>query len=213
MKSEQDIEADLLKMVNDHYYSEDYELEWSSKHYAEALSEDERDLLDQVLIRKLTSDPNLAYVTIVTRLERPALTPYLATLLEKEPHSTAMSRSLLTALTHQPDEQAFSAVERFMDSDQEGEALTCLARMNFDRVLPHLRWAMQKDHLHNFCLHILHEYMRHKGLEALLHKVQELTQPERERLVPHLRKILTSKRGEFNPFADAELDALLAVLI
>ncbi len=213
MKTPTDIGKDVDRLIEGHYYSEDYELEWAGKAYVDSLSEDERRVFEAVMVQRLSSKPGLADVSVCARLALPSLTPSLAALLDKEPHSSAMSRALLAALAQCPDERAYAAVERFMESEQEGEALACLARMNFKRALPHLRWAMQKDHLHNFCIHALHEYMRHAGMDALLESVRKLVEPNRDVLTPHLRKILTSKKGSFNPFSEEELDAVLAALI
>lgn len=212
MKTHEDIDEDLRRLLEGHYYSEDYELEWAAKYYYEGLAPVERERFEGVMVRRLTGNPGLADLALCARLALPSLTPLLAGLLDKETSSTASSRAILTALSNQPDQKAFDSVERFMESEQEGEALVCLARMNFERALPHLRWAMQKDHLHNFCIHALHEYMKASGMENLLTGVRALVAPDNDRLAPHLRKILMSKKGRFNPFTDDELAHILATL-
>lgn len=212
MKTRETIEAEIERMVAGHYYSEDYELEWSAKTYYDGLSEAEQELFQGVMIARLTGDAGMADISIVTRLGVAAFTPHLAALLDRQAHSSAMSRALLAVLSHQPDEQAYVAVERFLDSELEGEALTCLARMNFHRTLPQLRWAMQKAHLHNFCIHALHEFKQHLGMEALVKAVKQLVEPDADALGPHLAKILRSKSGAYNPFSPEEIEELLAVL-
>lgn len=213
MKSQTDIISDLNRLVEAHYYSEDYELEWAGKAYYDELTEEDRKRFEEVLVQRLSGRPSLSDISVCTRLGRPSLTPILANLLDREANSSAMSRAILAALSHQPDEMAYVSVERFMDSEQEGEALCCLARMNFRRALPHLRWAIQKEHLHNFCLHALHEFKREVGLETLAESVRELISPDPDRLSPHVRKILTSKQGRYNPFAEEELELLSALLV
>ncbi len=212
MKTRETIEADIERMVAGHYYSEDYELEWSGKAYYDGLTGPEQELFQGIMIARLSGRPGLADVSVVTRLGVPAFTPHLAALLDREDSSSAMSRALLAVLSHQPDEQAYMAVERFLDSELEGEALTCLARMNFHRALPHLRWAMQKAHLHNFCIHALHEFKQHLGMEALLEAVKKLVEPDADALGPHLAKIMRSKSGAFNPFTAEEIEEVLTVL-
>lgn len=212
MKTEDDIQADLDTLVQGHYYSEDYELEWAAYHYYEDLRPEEREPFEGAMVRRLSGHPGMADISLCARLGMPVLTPLLAGLLDREERSSSTSRALLTALSHQPDEQAYVSVERFMESEQEGEALLCLARMNFQRTLPHLRWAVQKEDLHNFCIHALHEYKQKAGMGKLSDAIRELVEPDRDVLAPHLQKILTSKSGRFNPFDADELERLMALL-
>jgi hypothetical protein len=213
MKNADDIQADLVKLVEAHYYSEDYELEWAAKRYYDDLTDAEQITFEGVMLRRLTAQPGIADVSLCARLGNRSLTPFLAALLDRQETSNAMSRALLAALAHQPDEQAYPAVERFLDSEQEGEALLCLSRMNFHRTVAHLRWAIQKDHLHNFCIHAFHEQMKHAGMDALLEGMKKLIEPDAARLTGHVKKILTSKSGPFNPFSDEELELMVAALI
>lgn len=213
MKTTTDIEQDLDQLVQSHYYSEDYELEWAAKNYYDQLAPEEQDHMAAVLLTRLSGDASLSDVTIATRLGLSSLTPSLASLLNREGSSSAMSRAILVALSHQPDERAYEAVERFMDSDQEGEALVCLCRMNFQRALPHFRWALQKNHLHNFCLHALHEVKLEAGLDRVKKMVELILESDRNALAPHLKKIIHSKSGSFNPFSIDELEALTVLLI
>jgi len=213
MKNADDIQADLDRLIESHYYSEDYELEWAAKRYYDGLSDPEQIALEGVMVRRLTAQPGIADISLCARLGSRSLTPFLSALLDRQETSNAMSRAILAALAHQPDEQAYPSVERFLDSEQEGEALLCLSRMNFHRTVSHLRWAIQKDHLHNFCIHAFHEQMKHMGMEALLEGLKTLVEPEAARLTGHVQKILTSKSGSFNPFTDEELELIMAALI
>lgn len=199
-------------MVHGHYYSEDYELEWAAKSYFESLRPDERGVMESVLIRRLSGPSGIADVSMCTRLGLPALTPFLVARLEKEDDSSTVSRAILAALSNQPDEQAYSAVERFIDSELEGEALQCLARINFRRAMPHMRMAIQKDHLHNYCLHAIHEFVRREGVQSGAEVLREIIEPNEEWLARHTEKILMSKQGRFNPFSDQELAYLMATL-
>lgn len=213
MKTADDIEADLRRLAESHYYSEDYELEWAGKTYFDQLTKPEQDVFEQVMIRRLSGQPDLSDVALCTRLGLPSLTPYFARLLDRETMSTAMSRALLVALSNQPDRAAYGSVERFMESEQEGEALACLSRMHFARSMGHLRRAIQREHLHNFCLHILHEHMRHVGMELFLKALHQLIEPDAATLRLHLLKILTSKEGSFNPFTAEELETIMAEVL
>jgi len=201
MKSETDIEGDLDGLIQAHYYSEDYALEWAAKHYYDTLQGDEQQAFEAVLIRRIRSNPELSEVSLCVRLALPAV---LAGLLDEESESSSISRAVLTALTHHPDARAFEAVERFIDSEQEGEALMCLARMDFRRALPYLRRLMQKDNAHNFCLHALHDRAQAVERAVWLDDLDELVAPDPAMLSAHVRKVLKSTEGPYNPFS-AEL--------
>ncbi len=213
MKTRDTIEADIAGLVTSHYYSEDYELEWAAKVYYDALEPWERECFQAIMLERLAgARPGLADVTMVTRLRVPAFTPHLVAWLNRQDSGSTTSRALLTVLTLQPDEQAYASVERFLDSELEGEALTCLARIDFQRTVPALRWAMQKEHLHNFCIHALHEFKERYGMDALLEMVGQLVAPDPGVLGPHLAKVMRSKRGAFSPFSSGEVEQVLPIL-
>jgi hypothetical protein len=209
MKTRADIEQELERLVVQHYYSEDYELEWAAKSFFDGLSQAEQELFEGVMIERLSGQPGLVEITLATRLHLPSLTPFLVSLLDQETSSSSTSRALIAALARNADVQAYAAVERFLDSEQEGEALACLARMDFHRTLPYLRRAVQQEHLHNFCLHAMHDFMVQAGIEALREALQKMVEPEGAALARHVRKILTSKAGAFNPFTEEELKRLV----
>ncbi len=212
MKTDDQMEADLHAMIQGHYYSEDYELEWAAKNYYDELAAREKQSFENLLYRRLSSNPDLSAVTMCARLGLVALAPMLAGLLEEESATSAMSRALLQAISHIPGEAAYESVERFMDSEQEGEALLCLTRMNFGRALHHLRRAMRKGHLHNFCLHALHAHYKKVGRTVFRFDLARLVEPDPKQFKPHLKKILLSNRGAFNPFEAAELEEWIALL-
>ncbi len=212
IKSCEAIAADLARMETSHYYSEDYELEWAAKSYFDTLTVVEQERFIALMQERLSQQAGMADIAICARLQNPALTLLLADRLNEQEVSSSTSRALLAALSHQADEAAYSAVERFIDSELEGEALMCMARMNFQRALPHLQWALKQDHLHNFCLHAMHEYMRREGMDALLSALRSLVALDRDRLTAHLRKVMGSKQGPFNPFTATELDIVAGAL-
>lgn len=211
-KTAAEIEQDLDAMVQSHYYSEDYELEWAAKNYFDGLETPQKKIFENVVYRRLSSTPDLSTVTLCARLGLSSLAPLLAGLLREESTTSVLSRAVLHALSRTPGDQAFDAVERFMDSEQAGEALTCLARMNFDRSLHHLRRTMQEDHLHNFCLHVLYERYKKVGKAEFPMDLARLVDPEPKRFVPHLKKIFLSNTGAFNPFEATELEEWMTLL-
>lgn len=212
MKTRDEIKQELEQLVLKHYYSEDYELEWAAKSFFDALSQPEQELFEGVMIERLSGAPDLVDVTLAMRLHLPSLVPFLIAWLDQETQSSTTSRALIAVLGQYADVQAYAAVERFLDSEQEGEALACLAQMDFQRTLPYLRRAVQQEHLHNFCLHAMHHFMLRNGIEALCEALQQMAAPEMPVLTRHVRKILTSKEGPFNPFTEDELKMLISRL-
>ncbi len=213
MKTRDQIAEEVRALTHEYYYREDYELEWAAKAYVDSLAEEEKHEFDAIMTERLTASPGLDDVALCARTGRMALSSYLVAQLEKEKTTSSVSRALLSVLTRQPAQEAFVAVERFLDSDQEGEALECLARIDFERALPYLRRAVQQDHLHNHCLHAMHMYMQEKGMDALVIALRTLMDPEPARLSAHVRKIIYSKQGDFNPFSEQDLLALTKDLI
>lgn len=101
---------------------------------------------------------------------------------------------------------------RFVDSDQENEALRALARIDFARALPHFISALRRDPQRDLCLHILHDRAKCVGLPALAAELRQLVVQPAPELGGRLALALRAKRAPFNPFAEADLAILLAAL-
>jgi len=212
MKTRDEIKQELDRMIQRHYYAEDYELEWEAHRVYKTYAPEEQQRMVSVLIERLTSDPCLATVTVCKRIPVPELAPILAVALDREQRATSQSRAILATLLRADHPAAYDSVERFVESEQEGEALACLARWDFGRTIPHLRRAMEREDLHNYCLHILRDRAVTAGLDTLKRDLNHLMGMDPDRWKPHVRKILTSAQGNYNPFPEQELKELLASL-
>jgi len=212
MKTRDEIKNEMDQMIRHHYYAEDYELEWEARRIYDAYHPDERAHMVSVLIERLTSDPCLATVTLCKRLPVPELAPILAVVLDGEQRATSQSRAILATLLRSDHPAAYDSVERFVESEQEGEALTCLARWDFGRTIPHLRRALEREDLHNYCLHILRDRGATVGMDTLMQDLRNIMGNDPARWRPHIRKILASAHGAYNPFTEQELKQLTEAL-
>lgn len=208
MKTENEIDQEIEEIIQAHYYSEDYDLEWSIRNYRDQLSADEQSLFDDLLVKRLTDDPSIVHITFCARITDPRFVPLLCDLLDKETAISQRSRALIAALRHYRHPEVFRAVERFVDSDQEREAITCLAAVDFDRFRPYFIRAMNKDHLRDTCLHILHAHKKRIGLHPLSDLLREWTKTYAAMSADRLGVVLDCKQGEYNPFSIDEIKAL-----
>lgn len=212
MKSRAQIADELVALVQRHYYSEDFELLSAARAYHEQLDPAEREALRDVVAGRLLQEGTLVDVLLCSALEIPEAAPRLASLLLREESASQMSRALIQALQHYGGDEAYRAVERFLDSEQESEALRALAAIDFVRALPHLARLLDQEHHLDTCLHILYERRKRVGLPRLLHELQAASALQPRLLRDRLRRSLRAKTGEYNPFSEADLRALEAIL-
>lgn len=215
MKSAQEIENDLVALERNHYYSEDFEWLSAVRAYRDSLSEAERETLSEAVLRRLLKEGSMTDILLCSIIPVPSAAPVLAAKLDREFVPSQLTRALITALSHYKGDDVFRAVARFVDSDQENEALRTLALIDFAKALPYVARALLKEHQADLVLHILHDrYKTHPSIERLAAELRAFAagwgDPD---FVPRLRRALTSKREPYNPFTIEELtrlDALLA---
>lgn len=212
MKSRDDIARDLQELVARHYYSEDFELLSAVRVYRDGLAPAERDDLGAVALDRLFREGSIVDVLVCSVLDLPSAAPVLAARLDREHAPSQMSRALIVALQGHSGDDAFRAVERFLDSEQEHEALQALARIDFRRAAPYLLRALHDDHRLDLCLHILHDRRKRVGLDALGRDLRALAGPHPAHFRARVARALHAKEGPFNPFSDDERRDLLAAL-
>ena len=137
----------------------------------------------------------------------------LAEELDRQSEPNQHTRSLLSALRAQKGSaRAFQAVERFVDSSQEMEALRALAAIDFPSARAHLRQALGRDDLLETCLHLFAERARRDGLPALLEDLRAIAGASPSWIRPRLDIMLTRlKTPETQPLLPAECAALLTL--
>lgn len=168
MKSVEDIQRDLRELEVAHYYSEDFEWLSAVRAYDEGLDSAERECFRQVVLQRLLDEGSMTDILLCSVVEVPSAAPVLAAKLDRESVPSQLTRALITALQRYRGEDVFRAVARFVDSDQENEALRALAWIDFPRALPFVARALQKTHQQDLVLQILRDRSRTVGLDALL---------------------------------------------
>jgi len=212
MTSAWEIEQRLDGIIQQHYYSEDFELLSSLKAFASTLSGDDLALLEQLIIRRVTSECTLVDIMLCAVVHVPAAALVLAHKLNEAECFNQVTRALIASLACYPMDEAYVAVERFVDSDQEWESLQAICRIDFRRALPHLARLIVKDHLHGTILHILHERVERKGLPGLLDDLVSSSAARSPAFHRELARVLTSKSAAYNPFSDADIQTMLSTL-
>lgn len=208
MKDRQAIAAELQELIQRHYYSEDFELASAVRAYASGLAGPEQDELRAVVLGRLLDEGSMVDILLCSVIDVPSAGPVLALKLDRESVPSQLTRTLIAALQGYPGDDSFRAVERFVDSDQEGEALAALARLDFSRAWPYLVRAMDREHFHGPLLHMLHDRAKRVGVPALAVEINALARRGPGAVPGVLRRILAAKPPPYNPFTAEELQRL-----
>jgi hypothetical protein len=200
---------ELDSFFEKNYYSEDFELQAGIQVWRDRLSGLDLEGFDQAILDRLSDDPSILNITICTRLELPSAIPLLVNLLNKEVETSQRSRSIMSALQNYSEEAVFTAIERFMDSSQEREALRILSLINYKRAKPYLFPAMFREGYEDECLHILHSAVKKHGLADVISELKEWGAEKPSRFRKRLKKILRSKPSSYNPFSGEEIRQIL----
>ena len=208
VKTPAEIDRELTDLIQAHYYSEDFELMSSVRAYQEHLTLDERNELKAVVLRRLLEEGSLVDIVLCAVVPVPSAGPVLAMKLDRESVPSQLTRALITALQGYPGEEAYRAVERFLDSDQEGEALAALARLDFNRTLPHVARALDREHFLGPVLHLLHGRAKEVGVPALGLELHAAGSRLPAGFVRRLECVFEAKAPPYNPFSPPELERL-----
>jgi hypothetical protein len=208
MRTAEELESELDTLVAGNYYTEDYELRWTIRRFEEGLEPAEKRLFREIALRRLTDDPSILSVMLVSAVPVPDAVPVLAALLDRTSGTDMLTRAVLSTLAAYGESSAVPSVTRFLDSDQEIEALTCLARLHFGGSLFYVFRSARRDHLRGACLQILHARKKEVGLERLIGELGAHQASSRQNVPKRLGQILGSKEGPYNPFTAEEIAAL-----
>lgn len=209
MKTVGEITKEIDQLVQSHYYSEDFELVSSLRAYVDSLLAGEREHARQVVLKRLLDEGSMVNILLCSVIDVPSAVPILAGMLDREPVSNQVTRSLITALRMYQTADAYNAVERFVDSDQEMEALEALADIDFRRTIPLLVRAMKKEYFHGNLLHILHRQAKRAGLDGLIGVLRESSAIRTARFKDDLQQLLASKKEPYNPFTESAIRHIL----
>lgn len=209
MKSAPEITQEIEQIIQSHYYSEDFELVSSLRAYIDGLAAGEREHVRTLALKRVMGEGSMVDILLCTVIDVPSAVPVLAAKLEREPVSNQVTRTLIAALRNYRTADAYHAVERFVDSDQEMEAIEALADIDFRRTIPLLVRLMRKEHYHGNLLHVFHRHARRLGIPALMNELRESSATRSGRFKDDLRMVLASKKDPYNPFTDEEIRLML----
>lgn len=211
LRTRDDLIAELESLLQQAYYAEDFELLWALKGFVDRLTTEERQSFEALALFRLREEPSIVNVMICSVLQAPEAVPILVSTLEAQPRTSLLTRALITTLGRQGDPSAYGAVERFLDSDQEGDALAALASLDFRRALFHVLRYARRGRLVDHGLHILHDRKKRVGLGGLAEDLQSQAALV-EGMPDCVRILLDAKQGDYNPFPWAEREWLIARL-
>jgi len=209
MKTEEIYEQELDELIERNYYSEEWELQSAVKLYYDALPEDDRPIFDRMFIQRIDDDPSVANISISTAFNLPEVGSIIAERLSRHQKTSQITRTMMYALRPYSDGECFAAVERFVDSEQEIEALRILGRMNFLRAIPHFRRALKRDQLLEVCLHIFQDRKRDVGLDQLIDELAMLIKGREGYYRRRLEAMFGIKKGDHAPFGEREVARII----
>jgi hypothetical protein len=208
----QQMDRAIDAFVESHYYSETHEFESARRVFVESLCDGMTEVYRHTVLERLREDPSLVNILLCAGGGIPGAGSWLAARLDGETSASQVSRALIRVLADYPGEGEYDAVARFLDSEQEGEALGSLARMDWTRTLPILFTAAGKPALQSSVLHILHDRRKEVGLPALLQDLKVFATAHPHFDAAGLAQILTGTPAPYNPFSPEEVAMILGAL-
>ena len=207
-----DLHEALDRLSESHYYAEEWEFQAAARAWNDALDPAAQALFPQVLWQRVERDPSVTNASLCVVFPFPELEIPLAAALSRQPETSHLTRSLIAALQWQRGDAAFRAVERFIDSAQEMEALLALVRIHPDRAVPYMRRAVMEDRLIETCLHALAQLRATSGMEAAVGHLKSVCVGEGARLLRRVRAMFAIKTVENSPFSPDEIRHMLGAL-
>jgi hypothetical protein len=208
MKTAEEIGRALDEVLAAHYYSKESTLRWALGQFEESLAPGEKDLFRRLVLDRLRNEPSVMNAVLVSCCPSPESAPVLAAVLSDQPTTSVLTRVMINALEGSRDETAYRAVERFIDSEQESDALAALLTMDFARAAPRFRVALKQELLEAACLHMLSRRRAAVGLEQLIADLAEHVVGDSAYARKRVAAVLDCRDGNFNPFSKKEREAI-----
>jgi hypothetical protein len=205
MKPIEQIEGELDRLLESQYYAEDYELRALLGQFANRMEPHDLVHFHTIALRRLQEDPSILTVALCAATTIPGAERELCSLLDRQSETSMLTRAILATLARYGDTASFDSVVRFLDSDQELEALQCLGRVDFQRTLFFLIQAARRKHLRDVCLHILQGRRKTVGLANLTTELVAYAKSVRSPVRRRLSRVLHCKEGSYNPFSEEEI--------
>lgn len=212
MKTAEQIEAELEELIQSHYYSESYTLEYAVKTYRDELEPSDQSCFEQVILKRLTLDPSVVNIAMCARLDLLTVAPAMIALLDRETECSCRSLTIMNVLGRLNQPGVYEALERFMDSSQAHEALVHLARLDFHRARPHVMRAMFGPNYQAGVLHILFDRKKEVGLDRFIADLMVWRGPDPAEFRRRVDLVFQAKKKEHNPFQPREVALVLEAL-
>ncbi len=211
MRTRDELDAALDTLLQQGYYAEDFELMGSLKQFEASIRPEERQAFDLLVLHRLSEEPSIVNVMICSVARVAEAVPLLMSILDAQPQTSQLTRMVIAVLGQYGAPAAFPVIERFLDSDQEGEALTALAAIDFRAALFHVCRYARRQRLLDHGLQILHVRRKAVGLDGLCDDLRS-QQPVLGEMAGPVRLMLLARQGKFNPFTDEEQATILSKL-
>ncbi|MCS6771082.1 MAG: hypothetical protein NZ740_03545 [Kiritimatiellae bacterium] len=215
MRTKEQIADELTRLEEANYYSEDFEWLSSVRAYRDSLCPEEQNLLAEIVASRLLREGSMTDVLMCSIIHVPSAGSVLAAKLDREVVPSQLTRALITALQHYRGDDVFRAVARFVDSDQENEALRALAKIDFHRALPYIARAARVEHQRDLVLHILHDRFKERGrLQELALELRAFAAGWQDPdFLGSIVRLLRCKPELYNPFREEEICFLESELL
>lgn len=207
-----DLHEALDRLSERHYYAEEWEFQAAARAWYDTLNPADRARFPEVLWARVERAPSVTNASLCVVFPFPELEEPLAAALSRQPVTSHLTRSLIAALQWQRGSAAFHAVERFIDSAQEMEALLALVRIRPEWAVPFIRRAVMEDRLIETALHALAQLRGTSGLEAVVAHLKDVCAGGGARIHPRIRAMFSIKTAENSPFPPDEIQHILNAL-
>jgi hypothetical protein len=212
MKTHDDIDQALDAMLNANYYGEDFEVTSSFRVLYDKLAPGEQVTAREVLGRRLVRHGTIVDVLLCGVVTVGGAGPILVEKLNQQTQTSQLTRMLIQALRRYPEDAAYRAVERFLDSDQDIDALQTLCAMDFTRSLPSLVRALRKPHVHGVVLQCLVDRRKATSLDQLIQDLTGSSSVRTPEFSADLQAAMLSKTEPYHPFPPEDIERILAAV-
>jgi len=203
------MDEQLEALIQRHYYSEEFELHGALHAWIIELDDAQKAALDRVFSARLHRDASILNISLCHCFPLPGVERALVAEMERHQAPNHTTRALLAVLARYSSPESAVAVERFIDSSQEMEALRALAAIDFRRAVPHIQRAIRKDAMVETCLHILWEHRKRVGFETFLDDIRPLRGKDPQWMSRRFASIFTIKSQDKIPFPSEEQEHML----
>jgi len=209
MKTHDQLEAEFERLIQSHYYSEDYTVWYVVRKWLEGLSPHEQAAAHLLFRERVRRDPSVVQAGLSRVFEVPDLVGFWCEQLGEIADHVTTTREILITLQHYHNAFAFDAVLPFLDSELEMEALRTLVAVDVPRSIPYLAQAMGKDQLLETCLHIFQDLRNRVGEVEMVNVLKQVVTALPAAKYHRVSAMFQVKSANVNPFKEDEIKRFL----